>query len=165
MYNNQSSGFKEDFRGRGCGQRGRHFGGHGFPGGWGGHKGGRGFGPFSGFDPFSRFRRVPVNIEESDTSFIISLYASGLQKEAIKVTVKDDVLTISYKGNETGEPTTEERNYTRREFHNASFERQFSLNDKVITEDINAVYADGILTVTLPKNPETNKPAQDINVG
>lgn len=156
MYNNQSQGFKEGFGGRGCGPRGRHFGGHGFPGGWGGFRGGHGFGGF---------RRVPVNIEETGSSFIVNLYAAGLNKEDIKVTVKDDVLIISYTGNEAGEPTTGDRNYTRREFHNSSFERQFALNSKVSTEAVSAAYTDGILTVTLPKDPETNKPAQDINVG
>ncbi|WP_255433079.1 Hsp20 family protein [Spirosoma sp. KUDC1026] len=34
----------------------------------------------------------------------------------------------------------------------------------MLTDGISASYADGILRVTLPKNPETNAPAQTINV-
>ena len=40
----------------------------------------------------------PVNIEETATDFIVSLFAAGLQKEQVTLTVKDDILTISYPG-------------------------------------------------------------------
>ena len=60
------------------------------------------------------------------------------------------------------EPNQEK--YTYQEYSQGSFERQFRLNNKVITETISASYADGILKVTLPKNPATNKPAQNITV-
>ncbi|WP_221391118.1 Hsp20 family protein [Dyadobacter sp. NIV53] len=43
-------------------------------------------------------------------------------------------------------------------------ERLFQLNGKVLTDNISAGYVDGVMTVTLPKNPETNKPAQEVNV-
>jgi HSP20 family protein len=135
---------------RGCSQRGERFGGH--------HGGrfaqemlGRHFG----------FRRVPVNIEETENSFIIHLFAPALVKENLKVVTKDDVLTISYKPNESAE-TTEK--FNRREYSNSAFERAFALNGKVLNEQISAAYTDGILKVTLPKNPETNTPEKDILV-
>ena len=107
------------------------------------------------------FRRVPANIEETNEDFIIHLFAPALIKEYLKVSTKDDVLTIVYSPKE-GEDGKE--NFTRREYSNGSFERAFSLNGKVLTEAISAGYADGILKITLPKNPETNIPAKDIAV-
>lgn len=79
------------------------------------------------------------------------------------------MLTIAYQGTE---PTAakspadiaSERRYTRREYANGSFERTFQLNNKVLTSDITSRYADGILTVTLPKNPATNQPSQSISI-
>lgn len=135
---------------RGCGQRGERFESH---------RGGR-----FAQEMFGRhfgFRRVPVNIEETENSFIIHLFAPALIKENLKVVTKDDVLTIVYKPNESTE-TTEK--FNRREYSNSAFERAFALNGKVLNDQISAAYADGILKVTLPKNPETNTPEKDILV-
>jgi len=108
-----------------------------------------------------RLRRVPANIEETDDSFIIHLFAPALVKENLKVITKDDVLTVSYAPKE--EDAGAEK-FSRREYSNAPFERAFALNGKVLSENIAAKYADGILKITLPKNPETNIPAKDIAV-
>jgi len=107
------------------------------------------------------FRRVPVNIEETENSFIIQLFAPALVKENLKVVTKDDVLTISYTPIESAETS---KKFSRREYTNGDFERAFALNGKVLSDAITAAYADGILKVTLPKNPETNVPAKDIVV-
>ncbi|RNL50569.1 Hsp20/alpha crystallin family protein [Pedobacter jejuensis] len=109
----------------------------------------------------SGFRRVPANIEESDENFIIHLFAPALVKEDLKVITKDDVLTISYTPKENVESAEK---FSRREYSNGAFERAFALNGKVLSENISASYADGILKITLPKNPETNIPAKDIAV-
>lgn len=138
----------------GCGQYGRG-------------KFGNRWNKFGGFGGrFGRFGQPPVNIQEQDDRYVISLFAAGLAKEQVKLTVKDDVLTIAYPG-ANGEPAGEATtgpNYTYQEYRQGPFERQFRLNNKILTEGIAASYADGILTVTLPKNPETNKPAQTVTV-
>ncbi|QMW05627.1 Hsp20/alpha crystallin family protein [Spirosoma foliorum] len=160
MYNKQA--FQSEHKGN-CGPWGRgKFGGN-----WGGPMFGRGkFGKFWEGRHAGGFQHVPVNIEETDAEYTISLYAAGLVKENVKLTVKDDVLTISYQS--TDQPNAEEQSasskYTYQEYGNQSFERSFQLNDKVLTESISASYADGVLKVVLPKNPATNKPAQTISV-
>jgi len=110
------------------------------------------------------FRRVPVNIEETDSSFELSLFAPALIKEHISISVKDDVLTVAYNAPEQQEEKNATGNYKRREYSNGSFERTFMLNGKVLTDNISAAYNDGILKISLPKNPETNKPAQTVSV-
>jgi HSP20 family protein len=106
--------------------------------------------------------RKSANIEENEASFTISLYAAGLNKNNFKVSATEDVLSITY----TAPATTEETksNYIHREYEPGSFNRSFQLNGKVLTENISATYTDGVLKVTLLKNPETNKPAQEVNV-
>jgi HSP20 family protein len=106
--------------------------------------------------------RKAANIEETDSAFILSLYAAGLRKSDFTILVKGDVLTIKY----TAPATTEnnQNQYAHLEYEPSSFERSFQLNGKVITENISASYVDGVLKVTLPKNPETNKPAQQVQV-
>ncbi|GAB4017341.1 Hsp20/alpha crystallin family protein [Spirosoma koreense] len=133
---------------------------HGFDKAWKGK-----FGHFWGRHA-AWHHQVPVNIEETDASYFISLFAAGLNKEKITLTVKDDVLTVAYQGSEPSTAPDQETSspYTYQEHTNPSFERSFRLNDKVLTESISANYTDGVLRVTLPKNPDTNKPAQTISV-
>lgn len=72
---------------RGCGPRGGRFGSH--------HHGGK-FAQHAQEMFGQGFRRVPANIEETDDSYIIHLFAPALVKEDLKVVTKDDVLTVSY---------------------------------------------------------------------
>ena len=145
---------------------GPHTGGHGrcgggWPGGRFGGRWGRPGGLVGGHHP------VPVNIEATDESFVLTLFAAGLDKARIQLAVQNDVLTIAYPAAPppaAAEPAAAGPHYTRREFRDLPFERAFQLNGKVLTDQISARYADGILTVTLPKNPATNQPAQDISV-
>jgi len=106
--------------------------------------------------------RKAVNIEETDAAFILSLYAAGLRKSDFTISVTADVLTIKYTAPATAEDT--QNQYAHLEYQPSSFERSFQLNSKVITENISASYVDGVLKVTLPKNPETNRPAQQVRV-
>lgn len=152
MYRNNQSATDNQFQshaGRGfCGGRfGRKFGGGQAP--WMKHFGGM----------FNN--RVPVNIEEDEVAYHLYLYAPGLDKTAFKISVKDDVLRIAYEA-----PGQDEQSgkYAHREYGMASFERLFQLSNKVLTDQINAAYTEGILKVSLPRNPETSKPAQEINI-
>ncbi|MBN8825600.1 MULTISPECIES: Hsp20/alpha crystallin family protein [unclassified Spirosoma] len=156
MYNKQA--FEAGHKGN-CG----HWGGFGrgrFGGPWGRGKAGGFWGGRHG----GWFQQVPVNIEETDTDYTISLFAPALVKEHIKLAIKNDVLTISYEGTESPESAETQTKYTYQEYGHRSFERSFQLNNKVLTETISAVYTDGVLKVVLPKNPETNQPAQTISV-
>lgn len=151
MHHNQ--GFQGDYKG-GCGS-------------WGRHKGNWGNGKMGGFwRQMGRFAQPPVNIEETANEYVISLFAAGLAKDKVTLTVKNDVLTVAYPGmNQEGKPEPgEQSKYSYQEHSQGGFERQFQLNNKVLTDTISASYADGILTVTLPKNPVTNIPAQTISV-
>jgi HSP20 family protein len=144
-HSNQEFGY----RGRGCGPFSKMF-----SGGFGGkHHWGKAFGAHFA-------NRKAANIEENESEFRISLYAAGLAKSNFKISVSNDVLTIAYNAPETAETSQ----FTYQEYEPGSFERSFQLNGKVLTDSINAEYKDGVMIVTLPKNPETNRPAQEVNV-
>jgi HSP20 family protein len=159
MYQKQA--FQSDYKGN-CGSWGRgRFGGP-----WGRGK----FGNFWGGPVLGRhaggFGQPPINIEETDTDFVISLFAAGIVKENVTLTVKNDLLTIAYPGinQEADAESTAKNNYTYQEYTQRAFERSFQLNNKVLVENISASYTDGILKVVLPKNPATNQPAQTITI-
>lgn len=104
--------------------------------------------------------RKAANIIEAENTFTIALFAAGLDKSAFKVSVSDDVLTIQYNAPEE----KDNAEYVHREYKPVPFERSFHLNGRVLTDNMAATYTDGVLKVTLQKNPDTNRPAQEITV-
>lgn len=124
-----------------------------------------GRGKWGGFNrhQMGGYYRPPVNITETDTEYVIALFAAGLVKEKVKLTVSNEVLTLSYAAVDS-DAKAETGRITHQEFSPRSFERLFQLNNKVLTDGISATYIDGILQVRLPKNPATTVPAQTIMV-
>jgi len=106
--------------------------------------------------------RVPVNIQETEKNFELSVVAPGEKKEDIKINVEKNVLTISYEHKEEMKEQTSKS--LRTEFRQRSFKRSFTLNEKIDTTGISARYNDGILYVSLPKKATTEQPAQQISV-
>lgn len=107
------------------------------------------------------WRRVPVDIEEADDAFLLSLYAAGLDRTAFSVAVQDDVLTIRAEAQRADDET---RRYTRRERTSTGFVREFALNGKVQVDAVTASYTDGVLRVRLPKTPSAMTPAHNVPV-
>jgi HSP20 family protein len=107
--------------------------------------------------------RVPVNIIENEKEYSLMVVAPGLKKEDIKINLEKEVLSISFE--EIKDEKTEEKGKViRSEYKFKSFKRSFTLNDKIDTTSINAKYADGILTVTLPKKEEAAPENKTINI-
>ena len=106
------------------------------------------------------FRRgtVPaVNIVETDENYKLELAAPGMKKEDFKISIDNDILTISTE--RKTESTEKTEKYTRKEFSYGSFLRSFTLPEIVNMESINAGYENGIMTLVLPKKEEAKPKA------
>lgn len=98
-----------------------------------------------------------VNVVESDENYRLEMAAPGLRKEDFKISVENDMLTISAeKKTETSEKNEK---YTRREFSYNSFLRSFTLPEMVNAEKISAVYENGLMKIVLPKKEEAKTKA------
>jgi HSP20 family protein len=108
---------------------------------------------FYGWPSFERRGEVTwaprADIHETDKEVLIDLELPGIKKEEIEVEVKNSTLTIS--GERKQERKTETPEGSRIERHYGTFERSFTLPDTVSEEKITAAYANGVLTLTLPK--------------
>ncbi len=107
-----------------------------------------------------------VNVKENDDEFRIEVAAPGMKKEDFNVKLENDRLTISSEKEEKKEEKDKDEEYTRREFSYTSFQRSFTVPEKLVqTEKIKASYKDGILNVVLPKQEEAKpKPARKIDI-
>ncbi len=105
---------------------------------------------------------APVNIQETDKAYELHLVAPGLKKEAFKINVDRNILTISFDHKEA--ETEQAAKWLRNEYKQKSFKRSFTLNDKVDTSGISARYTDGILNVSIPKKDPQEIATQEISV-
>lgn len=90
-----------------------------------------------------------VNVYEDSKAFYVEAELPGYTTEDVNINVEKHVLHIS------SEKTAkkEERKYILRERGFVKFDRAFSLPEGINEEAIDAEFANGILTITLPKMP------------
>jgi len=98
-----------------------------------------------------------IDIAEHDNEYIVKAELPGVSRDDVKITLESNILTI--RGEKRIDKETKEENYHRIERSYGSFQRSFTLPTTVKNDKIDAVYKDGILTVSLPKAEEA-KPKQ-----
>jgi len=97
-----------------------------------------------------------VNIKEDANGFEVEMAVPGLRKDDFKITLHNQVLSISSEKKFEKE-TKEGQEFTRKEFSYQSFCRSFNLPQTVESDKIEARYENGILKVAIPRR-EDNKP-------
>jgi HSP20 family protein len=124
--------------------------------------------PVPSSDPFEQmFRRLidgdaspatagafspSLDVREDQDVFTLYVELPGVSADDVGITLEDNVLTIagqheSYDEAEQGQFRRVERSFGR-------FHRSVRLPDRVIADDVTATYANGILTITVPKAEE-----------
>ena len=101
-------------------------------------------------------------IVESEKAYEITAELPGMDEKNIEVKVANGNLII--KGERQEEKEEKEKDYYLRERNFGSFERSFDVPEGVDGDKIEASFRKGVLTVTLPKKPEAQKPAKKIEV-
>ena len=119
-------------------------------------------------DPFLRIGRMDedanparwdpaVDLYEKHDCFVIKAELPGVDKNDIKVDLKDRVLTLS--GERSYDNEVKEENYYRKERTYGKFQRAFALPADVDSDKITAEFKDSVLQVEVPK-PEEKKAKQ-----
>src|SRR5687767_2740626 len=84
---------------------------------------------------------VPVNIKETQEGYVLELAAPGFEKANFKVTLEDNILTISASKND--ENKEEKGKQIRQEFRSRDFKRSFTIDEKIDATGIDASYVNG----------------------
>ena len=105
-----------------------------------------------------------VNIEETKDDVSLTFELPGMEKDNIKVLVKDDVLTVeaerSFKREEKDDDVV-----VRHEIRNGKFSRSFTLPETVDSDSVGADYQNGLLTVKFDKKEEVKPREIEVKVG
>ncbi len=104
----------------------------------------------------------PVNIRETDEAYQLEVIAPGMDKANFKIKTEGDMLTISAEKKE--EKKEEKDKSIRTEYSFRSFNRSFTLNEDIDSENVQAKYNGGVLYLTLPKKEEKIIKPKEITV-
>jgi len=99
----------------------------------------------------SAYSFVPkVDIIETEKAYELHFAVPGVNKEDFKIDLNDNHLTVS--GERKFAKEKKENNLYMVETQYGNFSRTFSLPENVDASKINAIYNNGILEVTVPKD-------------
>ena len=125
------------------------------------HRSGRPSSIFDGFDhifdsffteqsPAARTRAPAVDIREEDKTYVLQAELPGVAEKDLKVSIDDNVLSISANADEKDEQKS--GGYLVRERRRESFTRSFVLPGDADHESVGASFKDGLLTLQVSKN-------------
>lgn len=90
-----------------------------------------------------------IDICEDENKIFIDIEAAGVKKEDIKLTLQDNILTIT--GEKKKESEDKTKKYYRSERIYGSFTRSFTLPSEINRDSVDAKYEDGMLKVVIEK--------------
>ncbi|MEW6246306.1 MAG: Hsp20/alpha crystallin family protein [Nitrospirota bacterium] len=103
-----------------------------------------------------------VDITEDEKEYVIKAELPEVKKEDVKLTIQDNVLSIS--GERKYEKEEKGKKYHRVERAYGSFMRSFTLPEDADGSKVSAEYKDGVLKVHLPKSEKAKPKAIEVKV-
>lgn len=101
-----------------------------------------------------------LDLSETDDAYIVKLDVPGVEQKDIKISLKDNILTVS--GEKKEEREEKQKGYYRVERRYGSFSRSVRLPSDIIEDNIRANYKSGVLTIKVAKKEEQK--GKDIKV-
>ena len=101
-----------------------------------------------------------MDVSESNEGYTVTVEIPGAKREDVTVESQDNVVTIRGEKRDEREEKDEHRHYLERRY--GTFSRSFRLPADA-SDDIRAVFRDGVLTVEVPKQEEKKPQSIAIN--
>jgi HSP20 family protein len=106
--------------------------------------------------------RPSIDVDETDQAYRVSAELPGLSEKDVELNLRDNTLTISGEKRSERDAEKDGRRYTERSF--GRFERTIPFPAEVDADRVDAVFRNGVLTVTLPKNEKARDKTRRIEV-
>ena len=100
---------------------------------------------------------LDLDVYQTDNDVVVKATIPGIKPDEVDISLTGDVLTI--KGEHKEEKEVKEEDYFRKERRYGSFSRSIQIPVSVKSDKAEAVFDNGVLTLTLPKAEEV-KPKQ-----
>ncbi len=108
-------------------------------------------------DPLPRPGQIKVDVKENGDNIVVQAEIPGMKKEDIDVSIDRNILSISAEVSQYDADEENDRVLHSERYYGA-VQRSFTLPAEVAPDKASASYADGILTLTLPKaSPDGKK--------
>lgn len=92
---------------------------------------------------------LAVDVYETASELVIKAALPGVKPDEVDIAIDGDTLTIT--GERKADEDSMDREYHRRELHVGGFERALRLPERFKAAKTDAVFENGILTLTIPK--------------
>lgn len=93
-----------------------------------------------------------VNIADENKAFEVSVALPGLDKKDVKIEIQNDCLIIS--SEKKYEKEDKNKNWMRREYGYASFQRMFQLPESADQDKVQAEMKNGVLSIKVAKKKD-----------
>ena len=103
-----------------------------------------------------------IDMSEDDKAYEISAELPGIDAKDIDLSLSGDMLVL--KGEKRQEKEENDKNYHFSERAFGSFHRAFDLPASIDRNKVSADFSKGVLTITLPKTVDAQKPQKKIEV-
>ena len=106
--------------------------------------------------------RPAIEVIQNKDNYKVKVQLPGIKKDNIDVEIDNDFMTICAETHEEKEEDKQDENnkrYHTSEFRYGKYQRTISFDQPIKSDEAQAEYKDGILTITIPKqNIETKEP-------
>lgn len=103
-----------------------------------------------------------VDISEDEREYLIKVELPGVNKQDVRVTVRDGGLSV--RGERKTEVEEKRKRFHRREWSYGEFERTFLLPRGIDAGGVTAEFKDGLLRVRVPKSREAGPKATEVQI-
>ncbi|WP_031002291.1 Hsp20/alpha crystallin family protein [Streptomyces sp. NRRL F-5727] len=111
-----------------------------------------------GWRPATAAHSIPVEVLSDADGYVLRAELPGMDADDIGITVDDNLITVSAEHSES------KRDKEHSEFRYGSFRRTVRLPATIPADDVDASYADGILTIRVPMPEEKAETRRTIPV-
>jgi HSP20 family protein len=95
--------------------------------------------------------KMRIDVTENDSAYTVKADIPGVKKEDINVRVEGNMVQIDAQTKSEKEEKGDGDKVLRSERHYGAISRAFSLGSEIDDAKVDAKYADGVLSLTLPK--------------